>query len=170
MVSRSSSRRSAGRGAVARVAQFGALFATGVNTGIAFGHVLEKAPKRALSAPVYLEVQQNLYRRYGAAGSVLEPLGLAASAVLAFVGPSRRARTLGAAAAALTLAEVGVWWFFLEPINQRARAWTTPESLPLDWRRLRDRWEALHTLRAGVAAGALGALILAAMGTGGRRP
>jgi hypothetical protein len=153
---------------LATASHFGAIFATGVSTGVAFGHVLEKAPKKELPPPVYLGVQRNLYRRYGAAGAVLEPLGLAASVVLAVLGRTRRERTLGAAAAALTLAETGVWKFFLDPINRRILTWTTPESLPPDWSRLRDRWERLHTLRAGIAAAALGALILAAMRTSDR--
>jgi hypothetical protein len=150
--------------------QFGALFATGLNTGVAFGHVLEKAPRKELTAPIYLAVQRTLYRRNATAGSILEPLALATSGALAFLAPSRRGRALAASAAALTLAELGVWWFLVEPINRRGRAWTTPESLPLDWRRLRDRWEALHTLRAGITAAALGVLILAAMRAGERRP
>jgi hypothetical protein len=152
--------------AIASAAHFGALFATGLNTGVALGHVLEKTPKKEFSAPVYLAVQRNLYRRYAAAGSILEPIALAASAALAVFGPRRRVRGLGAAAAALTLAELGVWWFLIEPINRRGRAWTTPESLPLDWRRVRDRWEALHAVRAGITSIALGALILAAMRSG----
>ena len=152
-----------GRVALA-AAKFGGLFFTGVSTGVAFGHVLEKAPKKELPGSTYVQVQTQLYRRYGRAGAVIEPAAFASAAALALLGTRNRTRALGAAAATIIALETGIWKFFIDPINRRSRTWTSVE-LPVGWTNDRDRWEAFHTIRAALSTAALAAMILGAVGT-----
>jgi hypothetical protein len=149
--------------ALTRVAEAFAVFASGTSTGLSLAHVLEKRPKKELSAPLYLAVQKNLYRNWGRAGGILEPTAFSSAVALAILTRrDRRRAALALGAAALIAGSTGLGKAFIDPINRRTRTWTEPEAMPGDWTRDRDRWERLHTLRAVLIALATSALIIAA--------
>jgi anthrone oxygenase-like protein len=149
--------------ALARMVESVAVFASGASTGLSLAHVLEKRPKKELSAPLYLAVQRNLYRNWGKAGAILEPTAFSSAIALAVLARRDRSRAaLALGAAAIIAATTGIWKVFIDPINRRTGTWTNPEAMPGDWTRDRDRWERLHTLRAALSALATSALIMAA--------
>jgi hypothetical protein len=54
---------------------------------------------------------------------------------------------------------IAVWALWINPTNQQVNRWRI-DALPPDWARLRDRWEMLHTIRAGLSLIATCALLL----------
>ena len=61
---------------------------------------------------------------------------------------------LAPAAAGLFAAMIVYTVLLPVPINNQVARWQ-PESLPANWRALRRRWDALHTVRVGVLLVAL---------------
>jgi anthrone oxygenase-like protein len=49
------------------------------------------------------------------------------------------------------------------PVNVRALRWDVGADDPIDWRRLRKRWDRLHALRTGLDLGGLAALTAASL-------
>jgi hypothetical protein len=140
----------------ADVLRFASLLLNALASGVVFSHVLERPGKLALSPATYLQVQQTLFKTYGVAVGALETLALLATAAWWAID---RAPLVGLAALA-DAAMIGVWALWINPINQQVNRWQ-PDTLPVDWARLRDRWEMLHTIRAVLSLTALGALLLA---------
>ena len=68
---------------------------------------------------------------------------------------------------ALLLIAVAVTLLIEVPIDNQIKSWT-PASLPADWTRLRDRWEAFHVLRTFSALA--GVIVLTAATVFGRQP
>jgi Domain of unknown function (DUF1772) len=122
--------------------------ATTLILGMLFAHLLELPPKRDLPYASYLVVQLNLYRDWGPAASVLEPLALLSTALLAFL--LWRARRPGTAA--VVVAAVGqlialvVFFFVVNPVNNKQAGWTAAAP-PSDWQHVRDVWEYGHAGR-----------------------
>ena len=48
------------------------------------------------------------------------------------------------------------------PIDNRIQEWTL-ETLPSDWKRIRDRWELYHTVRTFASLGGLGCALASAL-------
>jgi hypothetical protein len=138
------------------VLRFASLLLNALASGVVFSHVLERPGKLALSPATYLQVQQTLFKTYGVVVGALETLALLATAAWWAMD---RAPLVGLAALA-DAAMIGVWALWINPINQQVNRWQ-PDTLPVDWARLRDRWEMLHTIRAVLSLAALGALLLA---------
>jgi hypothetical protein len=122
-------------------------------------HVLELPNKLQLDGPIWLAVQQQLYRGWGPVfgpveiGSLLTALALVAARRRS--GPSSRRTNLVAAAYAGMLA---VFFAVNDPINRALATWT-PDALPAGWPDYRLRWEIGHALSAALAILALTALI-----------
>jgi len=131
-------------------------------------HVLESPNKLALNGPLWLAVQQHLYRGWGAVFGPVEILALAAALVLAV---QRRGDLAGFAptlvAALAYAAMIAVFFAFNNPVNQALNGWTA-DSLPADWPNYRMRWELGHALSALAALIALLALIRARLAEAGR--
>lgn len=118
-----------------------------LNLGMALAHLIEMAPKRALSGRDWLTTQ-HAYRDFGKVASVAIPLSIALSLFRAV----RSRRMTGAARlfivhAVCSLATVGIWANANEPVNREIVHWD-PEHLPSDWRERRDQWEFGHALTA----------------------
>ena len=116
-------------------------------------HVLEMVNKLALDGPIWLAVQQQLYRSWGPLiGAPTEIAGLMLNAALAVsrVEP-RRARWLSAGA---YLAMIIVFFVCNAPVNAATNGWTAA-TLPADWQAYRWRWEIGHALSALLAVAAL---------------
>lgn len=118
-------------------------------------HVLEMPNKLRLDGPLWLAVQQSLYRGWGPfVGAPTEIGGLVLTLVcFAFAG-ARRARALWAAAAACYLVMLLAFFMFNAPVNAAIGAWTAA-TLPADWADWRAKWETGHAIACVFAAGAL---------------
>ena len=115
-------------------------------------HLLELPNKLALDGPLWLAVQQNLYRGWGPfVGAPTEIGGLVLALVLA-AGPSGRRCWLFAASCYAAM--IGIFFVFNAPVNAALVHWTA-ETLPADWGVYRLRWEAGHALAALLAFAAL---------------
>src|SRR5690242_17442897 len=113
--------------------------------GMLFGHVLELSSKRDLPYASYLVVQQNLYRDWGPVASVLEPLALLSTGLLAvLLWRARRPGTAATVVAALgQLIALVVFFAVVNPVNGQQAGWSAAVT-PANWQHVRDRWEYGH--------------------------
>lgn len=139
------------------------LLCTTVDFGALFAHVLELPNKLALSGPLWLAVQRNLYRGWGPALGPFEVGAVGFTWILAVMlrgrGPAFN-RTMTAAICLTVL--LGAFFVVVRPVNEAFAGWT-PQTLPPDWPRYRLRWELGHAGRAVLGAVSLANLILAAL-------
>lgn len=149
-----------------------------IGTGVALAHALEVPGKARLDDEQYRIVQPIYYPGLTLGGAGV-PLGLLVSLLLLFLLPAGAAAFWLTAAAALCLAAMhALYWLMTHPAN---RVWL--RGLPMnvagraffafdplgrgeppagsDLRRLRDRWELSHVLRAPLGLLALVLLVLA---------
>ena len=134
-------------------------------------HVLEMPNKLALDAPLWLAVQQHLYRGWGPFfGGPVEIIAFATTMTLLVArrrDPAPMRLTLVAA-----LAYVGMivtFFVFNDPVNAALNAWT-PSSMPPDWENYRLRWEIGHALAAILSIVAIVSLVRAWFIERDRRP
>jgi hypothetical protein len=123
-------------------------------------HVLELPNKLALDGPLWLAVQQHLYRGWGPFIGAPAEIGALATALVLLVlrrgnSATRRLTLVAAISYGGMLAA-----FFLcnAPVNAAVNRWT-PATLPADWARYRLRWEAGHAIAALLSASGLAALV-----------
>lgn len=132
-------------------------------TGLAFAHVLELPAKMQYDADVYIFLQQSLYVQWGPphVGGVLEPLAIAATALLAFFTrkAKRDFRYTLAAVVALLLAFPVVFFWLVAPANSVFLATSLPD-IPPNWADQRSNWETGHAIRFGLQFAALALLVL----------
>ena len=125
-------------------------------------HVLELPNKLALDAPLWLAVQQHLYRGWGPFyGGPVEIIAFATTLALLVArrrDPAPLRLTLVAALAYAGM--IATFVLFNAPVNAALDGWT-PSSLPPDWQSFRLRWETGHALAALLAIVALVALVRA---------
>lgn len=119
-------------------------------------HVIELPNKLALGGPLWLAVQQHLYRGWGPfLGAPAEIGALTVTLILLFVrrkeGKTARLMFLAAAAYA---AMIATFFLFNNPVNESLNGWT-PATLPPNWTNYRLRWETGHALAALLAVVAL---------------
>ncbi len=146
-----------------RTWRFATLTLTTLNTGMAFGHVLEMPTKRTLDASDYATVQ-SIYRTYGSVGAAVEAGSvLTAAGLAALVHERRPALPLTLVGAGCLAAALGVWFSFVAPMNAAMRASWSPASMLADWQRVRDQWEYAHAVRFVLQFVGLGALLLSVL-------
>ena len=126
-------------------------------------HVLELPNKLALPGPLWLAVQQNLYRGWGAILGPFEVGAVVSTWALVPLARGRRGVVLTLTAAVLLTAMLAAFFALVQPVNVAVAVWT-PQTLPADWPAYRLQWELGHALRALLCAIALGALVRAAFG------
>jgi hypothetical protein len=125
-------------------------------------HVLELPNKLILDGPLWVAIQQHLYRGWGPViGGPIEVAALATTLALLIIRRGRRETGLLTLAAALAYCGMIVTFFvFNNPVNSAVNTWT-PASYPFDWQSYRARWETGHALAAFLSLFALGALLRA---------
>jgi hypothetical protein len=125
-------------------------------------HVLEMPNKLALDAPLWLAVQQNLYRGWGPfIGGPIEILALATT--LALLVARRRdlaPMRLTLIAAIAYVGMIATFFVLNDPVNAALNTWT-PSSIPPYWSSYRLQWEVGHALAAILSCLALLALFRA---------
>ncbi len=124
----------------------------GINLVLAFvavlplaAHLLELPAKLSLDGPMWLAVQQRLYRGWGPIFGPIEIAALATTAWLYFISPAQR-RLYLIAGFCFTLM-LGCFFVFNDPVNKAVLGWTV-STLPADWPSYRTRWETGHALAA----------------------
>jgi hypothetical protein len=144
-----------------KAARFAALVLASVNFGLAAAHLVEMGPKRRLSGPDWLTVQ-NIYTDFGKVARFTMPSAFLSELLAAVLARRRSSAVLTGAAALGTVGTVAIWRFLNEPVNREVLAWR-PDSLPPDWKQRRDQWEFAHAASAVVHALGLGSLIAATL-------
>jgi hypothetical protein len=142
-------------------ARFLSLLLTALAAGVVVSHVMSRAGKITLPGPLFIAVQNTLYRSWGKKVGAVE-IGAFLSTLTVTV-LARGKGPIFALSLASLLCLVGMmllWAVFINPINVRVRA-STSECLPVDWALLRDRWHRLHAIRAIFAIIGLSSLISA---------
>ena len=145
-----------------RMTRFVSLLLSALNLGLAWAHLIEMGPKRAMSGPEWLATQR-IYRDYGKAAGITVPTALLSTlTTLALVRRRRPATLLTALGAACTATTVAVWARFNEPVNRELVEWQA-DALPTDWERRRDQWEFAHAASAVLHGIGLAMLLVAAL-------
>lgn len=148
------------------VTRFVSLLLGALNLGLAWAHLIEMGPKRAMSGADWLTTQR-AYRDFGKVARVTMPGALVSTLItLALVRKQRLTALLTALSAACTAATIAIWARFNEPVNCEIVTWQA-DALPADWEQRRDQWEFAHAASAGLhAAGAIALLVAALHGQG----
>ena len=122
-------------------------------------HVLELRNKLALDGPLWLAVQQHLYRGWGPLLGRPVEIGALATALALLVARRRdpATRRLALVAVLAYAGMIAAFFVFNDPVNAALNGWT-PGDLPSNWRAYRLRWEAGHALSAALSIVALAAL------------
>ena len=137
------------------------LLLVALTLGMTFCHALEYPGKLRLSGPEWLTVQHNIYVAFGVVGAIIEVLAIATTwIVFAQLRNWKAARVLTLLAALCVTAALGIWFGWVEPVNTALNAWT-PDTLPDNWMRYRDRWESGHAASAVLFLLAFSALVMA---------
>jgi hypothetical protein len=138
------------------------MLTTAVPLGATAAHVMELPNKFSLDGPLWLAVQQNLYRGWGPFIAPFEIVAIVTSWALAYMvraWPPAFALTL--TAAFCLSAMLAVFFLFNAPVNAAFAGWTT-ETLPTDWPGYRLQWELGHAIAFVLALTAFCALLRAA--------
>jgi len=144
-------------------ARFISLLLTALAAGVVLGHVMSRAGKVTLPGPLFVTVQNTLYRNWRKRVGAVEIGAFLSTLVVAFLTRGRGAIFALSLAGLLCLAGILlVWAVFINPINILVRA-STSESPPADWALLCDRWHRLHAIRSIFAVVGLSALISAVL-------
>ncbi|HZP42751.1 MAG TPA: DUF1772 domain-containing protein [Candidatus Binatia bacterium] len=129
-----------------------------VDLAALLAHVLELPNKLGLPGPLWLAVQQRLYRGWGPVLGPFEVAALAGAWLLAALVGRRSPAFARMLLAALCLtAALALFFAVVRPVNLALAGWT-PATLPADWPRWRLRWEVGHAARAALVLVAVGAL------------
>lgn len=153
--------------------QIVALFLVAAAWAFAFAHAAEMPGKMRLDRQTYLAVQTIYYPGF-TIGGASEPLGLVALAVLlGLTPPESGAFWWTALALAATAATHLVFWLVTQPVN---RLWLQEQEMGsagsaffatgaappgAGWKKLRNRWERSHLVRAGLMTLAFMAMAIA---------
>lgn len=146
-----------------KTTRFVSLFCAALALGLTVTHDLEIPGKQMLSGADWLTVQRTFYGGFAIVGGVAEVLGLISTGVLLSLLRKRRTAFVLTLVAAISFA--GMLALFAlghNPLNQQVMAWT-PQTLPANWREIRDAWDGFHAASSAFAALALAALLVATL-------
>jgi hypothetical protein len=150
----------------------------------ALAHVLEFPGKSRLSRDAYITVQPIYYPGFTVAGGIGEVGGLISVIILLLLTPRETLAFWLTLLALLGLLGMQiVFWLFTQPVNKfwlqstalgnfgaaffevgsAGRGFGQSHDDPEDWRKMRDRWEYSHIVRAGLAAFSFLSLVVAAV-------
>jgi len=148
----------------------------------ALAHLLEFPGKSRLSKDAYLAVQPIYYPGFTIAGGIGEAGGLISVVVLLLLTPRGTPEFWLRLIAMLGMLGMQfVFWLFTQPVNKFWLQGTTLSGAgtaffdvgsgahqvnrddPEDWKKMRDRWEYSHIVRAGLATLSFLSLVVAAV-------
>lgn len=126
--------------------QFFDIILTGLIAGVIFGIWIGFNP-HDLSALAYVEQQQNTIRALNVLMPVLGFISIVLTILYGVFSKGERLnRILLFVAAALLMASGLTTRFGNQPINEIVMSWEL-DSIPGDWKVLRDKWWSLHIIR-----------------------
>jgi Anthrone oxygenase len=130
-----------------------------ITTTAPMAHALEMLSKFKLDGPLWLNVQQHLYRGWGEAFGPVEMLALLTTVILLVMRWGDLHACRAYLIAALCYAAMLIDFFiFNQPVNQAVNGWTI-DTLPTNWSTYRIQWEVGHALTALFSVIAFVALI-----------
>lgn len=136
---------------VLKCLRFVSLVCAALAMGVTVAHDLEIPGKDLLSGAAWLTVQNTFYGGFALVGGVTEVLGLISAGILAWFLRRQRSAFLLTLLAALCFAGMlAVFAFGNQPINLQIASWT-PQTLPTNWRALRDAWDGFHAASSALA-------------------
>jgi hypothetical protein len=119
-----------------------------IATTAPIAHALEMISKLTLDGPLWLRVQQHLYRGWGEVFGAVEIVAFLSTLVLLLIAwrdrSRRHAYLIAVVCYAVMLAD---FFVFNRPVNEALSSWTLT-TLPADWSNYRVRWEIGHALTA----------------------
>jgi hypothetical protein len=119
-----------------------------IATTAPIAHALEMISKLTLDGPLWLGIQQHLYRGWGELFGAVEIVAfLSTLALLFFRWRNRSSRHADLIAMVCYAAMLADFFVFNQPVNEALLGWT-PATLPADWSNYRLRWEIGHALTA----------------------
>jgi hypothetical protein len=119
-----------------------------VATTAPVAHALEMISKLKLDGPLWLGIQQNLYRGWGEAFGPVEILALLTTLTLLMLRwHDRRTRRACVIATLCYMAMLANFFVFNQPVNQAVNGWTI-DTIPANWSTYRTQWEIGHALTA----------------------
>lgn len=122
------------------------LVSTAVTLGALAAHALELPNKFTLDGPLWLAVQQNLYRGWGPFIGPFEVTSVMATWVLLYLArKDRPIFGLTLLASCLLSGALAVLFILNAPVNAAFASWTST-TLPSDWSNYRLRWELGHAI------------------------
>lgn len=146
-----------------KMIRFVSLICATLAFGLTFAHDLEIPGKEQLSGVDWWTVQQTFYGGYAIAGGVAEVLGLISTGILAYLQRSRRTAFILTLVAAISFAGMlALFAFGNNPLNQQVASWR-PETIPTNWREIRNAWDSFHAASSVLAALALTSLLIATL-------
>ena len=109
-------------------------------------HVLELPQKMQYGAQMYSAVNTTLYRYFSIVGGIYQVGSIVATGVLAFMVRKRVSFSSTFVSFFCLLLAFGVWLAVVAPVNSEVAdaLRSAPESVPMLWLRLRNRWEYGH--------------------------
>ena len=109
-----------------------------------------------------VRAEKLVYKRFGS----IDPFLMTATTAACFVAASRlhgRSATLALAAGSCYTAMLGITLIGNMPINLRVFRWDEERGDPEEWRRLRRRWDRLHSTRIPLDVAGFVLITLAAL-------
>lgn len=149
--------------------QFAALMLYALVLGVFWGTwFAQSRTMDALSAATFLENGRQYIANLAVPMRFLLPASIGATFLAAWAlrGRGKWAPRLTAAAGLLMVGALAITLSVNVPLDNQFKAWTL-QTLPPDWERIRDHWEAFHSLRSWLAFA--GFACLAAGSLAGRR-
>jgi hypothetical protein len=135
---------------------------TAIPLAATLAHVFELPNKMMVDGPLWLAIQQNLYRGRGPMIAPFEITAIVTAWILVLLERERRRTFAPTLLAALSLTTMlGVFFVLNAPVNAAFAQWTVA-TLPPDWASYRLRWEFGHAVGCALALVAFGALLRAA--------
>jgi hypothetical protein len=135
-----------------KIIYFVSLLCAALALGLTLTHDLEIPGKQMLSGAGWLTVQHTFYGGYAVVGGLAEVLGLLSTGMLLFLFRTRRVVFALTLVAFLCFAGMlALFAFGNQPLNQQIASWT-PETLPPNWREVRDAWDRFHAASSALAA------------------
>ncbi len=151
-----------------KAVQFVTLLLFSLVTGVFWGTWFSLSRSMAEITPgTFLEVGRLMIANLGGPMSGLMPSALLSALVLCvllFRGRQPRASLFASAALVLMAMALVVTLVVNVPIDRQIQSWTT-DTLPPDWKAIRDRWEFYHGLRTLVSLAALASLFASTLST-----
>ncbi len=143
--------------------RFVSLLCAALAVGLTLTHDLEIPAQQMLSGANWLTVQHTFYGGLAIVGGLAEVIGLLSTGILLLLLRTQRTAFILTLVATLCFAGMlALFAFGNSPLNQQIATWT-PQTLPPNWREVRDAWDSFHAASSVLAALSLICLLVATL-------